>query len=505
MMRDYGRFAPDARVGIVHGEGIPIALEGPAALRGLGEAQALVAEIGERHRGRGRKPSGPKLLARDRGKGKPAVYAIYDRGKYVATTGVTDLAAAQKALTLQIIQTALPSHMIADPRSIRLDAVLEWRIAQVEMDQALSETTRQRKLRILDHALRFVGSGVIGDLPRLTFNAWVAFRMKELQGLGRRLPDGTREREPINGKFVSAQTAGSEGKIIQEALTIYLAAHGLPALTKWTGRIKTSRRTRVLNRNEIAAMLWACRGRRRAGPGETSRNGWLAEWVEDPETGERRLCYVICKDKRAAYENIALLIRIGIEAGCRESEMRALRIMPHQEDGWVDFQKNILHRGGISRDGKGKPRYSSEVPKRLITLLEHRKAVCIARGATTFLCDADGEPCRRSLHELFLDVVDDAGLGETDVTQHTLRHTVCTELAHEHGLSIPDAARYVGMSVEAFFRTYVKAVDVVKGRAVDVQTRRQFARDQVMAPRHSPSTPISLDRSPSILRRSKRR
>lgn len=116
--------------------------------------------------------------------------------------------------------------------------------------------------------------------------------------------------------------------------------------------------------------------------------------------------------------------------------------------GWVDLDRGVFYRRPTGTRETNKRQPPVRLPSRLLAHLRRWASLRLANRA---IVEWNGEPVKR-INKAFRSVRKAAGLG-SDVVPHTLRHTAATWLA-QSGVSIWEAAGFLGMTAETFERVY---------------------------------------------------
>lgn len=140
-------------------------------------------------------------------------------------------------------------------------------------------------------------------------------------------------------------------------------------------------------------------------------------------------------------------IMLGLYTGRRRESLLTLQWKPNDSGGWVDLAKGYIHFDPVGRRRTKKRRGTIRLPKRLLLHLRY-----IRRRTITHVIEHEGQPVG-SVKRSFATACRAAGI--TDVTPHTMRHTVATWLAQQ---SVPtrEAADYLDMTTDTYERIYRK-------------------------------------------------
>jgi integrase len=147
-------------------------------------------------------------------------------------------------------------------------------------------------------------------------------------------------------------------------------------------------------------------------------------------------------------QHVARFILLGLYTGTRAAAIAAASPYPADGRSWVDLENGAFYRlaGGKKATTKRQP------PVRLpLHLLAHMRRWKRKEIATSHFVEFNGKPVQ-SVTTGFRTAVAATQL-EGGVTPHTLRHTAATWLML-NGVSIWEAAGFLGMSPELLERTY---------------------------------------------------
>lgn len=210
---------------------------------------------------------------------------------------------------------------------------------------------------------------------------------------------------------VKPGTSRKELKFLQAAINHWHKESPLVAVPKVTLPPPGSRRERVLERNEVARMLWACR--------------------------------------RLKLPHVARFILIGIYTGTRHDAILRLRWFAGLSGGHADIERGILFRRGSGEQETSKRRPPARLSERLRSHMAHWRN--IDNENLSHIIHRHGQPLAH-IHKPFRRVVKAAGLG-TDVTPHVLRHTCASWLLWK-GVPVWEVAGIIGATNDLVDNTY---------------------------------------------------
>jgi hypothetical protein len=234
-------------------------------------------------------------------------------------------------------------------------------------------------------------------------------------------------------------------------------------------RRKRKKALRWLSRDELARLLWACRGRQWDRNANGGKGGWRTKTYIDADGNVRTTRIIARSHIIEARRALTRAIRIGYRVGCREEVIRALAWGRYAKLGGFDVDdegEGWLHRRGYQEEDTNKARPSSEVPALLAWLLriwkradgksKRRSARQIELGAVR------PRPIKYVVHKRYGEgfksplvlgpVARDAGLGR-GIGMHVLKHTA-VEYAHEMRVGITAAAAMLGTTKETLLECY---------------------------------------------------
>lgn len=189
-------------------------------------------------------------------------------------------------------------------------------------------------------------------------------------------------------RLVQSSTARRELKTLQAAINHWHRESPLAAVPKVTLPPEGARRERVLERNEVAAMLRAAR--------------------------------------RLKLNHVARFILIGVYTGTRHVAILRLRWEESLSCGHIDSERGVIFRRGAAERETSKRRPPVQVPKALLGRVRRWKNADLEEVCPGHVVHYNGQPILK-MKRAWAHVVKEAGLGK-DVTPHVLRHTCASHL-----------------------------------------------------------------------------
>ena len=215
---------------------------------------------------------------------------------------------------------------------------------------------------------------------------------------------------PTLRRPVTSSTVRRELKTLQAAINHWHRESPLVAVPKVTLPEEGARRERVLERNEVAAMLRAAR--------------------------------------RLGFDHVVRFILIGVYTGTRHNAILNLRWDSAHTGGHLDLERRIIYRRGSGERETSKRRPPVSIPLRLYA---HLKRWSRDKGLGGRVITFHGSPILK-MKRAWAKTIKEAGLGR-DVTPHVLRHTCASWLLWE-GKTIWDVAGIIGADASTVERVY---------------------------------------------------
>jgi integrase len=330
------------------------------------------------------RPSKGARLYVKRLKGRAPVYVIRDGAKEISTgCSLSDVERASQALRDYLAANYRPDTHERQLSNIGCADVLMLYFKDLPADSPSRETIKYH-VKALN---AYWGDKSLADVKGSTCREYLGHRTTGLT---------------FRGGFVKPSTARQELKTFQAAINHWHRESPLEAVPKVTLPKTESRRERWLTRDEVAALLKACR--------RLSREGRKAAKGATQHTD---------------YSHVARFILIGIYTGTRHDAIIRLRWEASEKHGHIDRGICVLFRRGSTETDTSKRRPPVRISGGLRSHLDrwHRKDEHRGIGAVVSHEGRHIIKMRRSWNT----VRKAAGLGE-DVTPHTLRHTAASWL-----------------------------------------------------------------------------
>jgi integrase len=372
-----------------------------------------------------RPAKGARLYLRER-KGREPQWVIRDREREFGTgCGKGDLRGAENALAHYLTERFKADTGKRDLDRITVAEVLALYGSEIAPHRASAE--------------------LIGYHMDALLSFWAGKSLAQVKGSSCRAYVEHRE----NGrKPVKAATAKRELKTLGAAINHWHRESALPAVPRVTLPVVVSRRERVLERDEVAALLRAAR--------------------------------------KLGAKHVARFILIGLYTGTRHNAILGLRWQSAFTGGHIDIERGIIYRRGVGERETSKRRPPAAIPRRLMAHLRRWLSMDQSRGAARVIL-YQGRSILK-MKRAWASVVKEAGLGK-DVTPHVLRHT-CATWALWAGQTIWDVAGLIGADASTVERVYGHH------RRVSGAFQGQELSKLVGAAGFEPATPTPPEKSP---------
>lgn len=360
---------------------------------------------------------GPRLYLRKR-PGQASVYVIRD-GETEVSTGcaATDVDGASQAL-----RDYLADHFRPDTAERSLNRISCAEVLMLYLTDLPADSPTRHTIRYHVKALSaYWGEKSLADVKGSTCRAFI---------LQRTMPNGLRGSQSgethSTQKLVKSSTARQELKTFQAAINHWHRESPLSAVPKVSLPKPGARRERVLERSEVARMLWACR--------RLSREGHKAAKGAVQYTD---------------YSHVARFILIGLYTGTRHNAILALRWQRNPSSGYIDLDRGIIFRRGDNEPETTKRRPPVRINPTLSRFL--RAARKSEDDEVSYVVSGSGTRIQK-LRRAWNTVRRSAGLGP-DVTPHTLRHT-CVSWHLWDGKTTWEVGQIVGADASTIDRVY---------------------------------------------------
>lgn len=343
-----------------------------------------------------RPSKGPRLYLRKR-KGSAPVYVIRD-GTNEISTGCADVAAASERLKEYLARTFRPETGQRSLNKIYVSEVLVLYLTDLPADSPSRETIKYHVKALSG----FWGEKSLADVKGSTCRAYLEHRTGVRSSTSH--PQNLiPPKPPLTVRGIKSSTARQELKTLQAAINHWHRESPLEAVPKVTLPKASSRRERVLERSEVARLLWACQNLSKHG--RNAPNGAI---------------------QYTDYTHVARFILIGIYTGTRHDRILRLRWTHSDTGGHPDLERGVIYRRGVSEKETSKRGPPVRIPPQLHGALVRWKRHDENLGGRVPVVNYKGHPVDR-MKRAWNTVREAAGLGE-DVTPHTLRHTCASWL-----------------------------------------------------------------------------
>jgi integrase len=338
-------------------------------------------------------------------KGRKSLWLIRDGGFQRSTGyGVDEREKAEEALA-DYITSRRPDTSRRYTHEIGVAEVLNL----YQMDIPINKPSRELTGYLVANLLQYWGGKSLAEVKGSTCRAYLEYRTH-----GSKLknsPTSLISPDSRTHKSVTPSTVRRELKVLSAAINHWHRESPLVAVPKVSLPEEGERRERVLERSEVARMLWACRKRK--------------------------------------YGYVARFILIGIYTGTRKRALLSLRWSSALTGGHVDLERGIIFRRGSAERETSKRRPPVQISRRLRGHLVRWAAIDAEKFPQVVHFSGAGI---HSLKRAWATIRKDAGLGP-EVTPHVLRHTCCSWLLWE-GKTIWDVAGIVGADATTIERVY---------------------------------------------------
>jgi integrase len=338
-----------------------------------------------------RRSKGARLYLYER-EGREPVYVIRDGSRSISTgCGAGDVEGANRALGAYLEKTFRPDTRERDLARIP--------VAEVLTMYARDQPPDKPSLALIGYHLKaltpFWGDKFLSDVKGSTCRKYQASRCGS-----------------ANAPGVASSTVRRELKSLQAAINHWHRESPLVAVPKVTLPPEGERRERVLERSEVARLLWAAR--------------------------------------KLKLPHVARFILIGVYSGTRHAAILGLRYQCALHGGHVDLDRGVIYRRGSAEKETSKRRPPVSCPRRLLAHLARWRRLDDG-GRASHVIHFDGQRIAK-MKRAWASVVKEAGLGR-DVTPHVLRHTCASWLLWE-GKTIWDVAGIIGADASTVERVY---------------------------------------------------
>jgi integrase len=335
------------------------------------------------------RPSKGARLYVKRLKGRAPVYVIRDGAKEIGTgCAVSDVERAQQALRDYLAANYRPDTHERQLGNIGCADVLMLYFKDLPADSPSRDTIKYH-VKALN---AYWGDKSLADVKGSTCREYISHRTNALN---------SHVQSSASAKStVKPSTARQELKTFQAAINHWHRESPLEAVPKVSLPKAESRRERWLTRDEVAALLKACR--RLTREGRKAAKG-AVQFTD--------------------YSHVARFILIGIYTGTRHDRIVKLRWSVSDRSGYIDLDRAILYRSGKDERLSSKRSPPVRIGERLHSHLQ-RFCATDRKDGSLAVVHVNGHPIAK-MRRAWNTVRKAAGLGE-DVTPHTLRHTAAS-------------------------------------------------------------------------------
>ncbi len=366
----------------------------------------------------------PRLKLRRARKGRRAIWVIKDCEREISTgAGQSERGKAEIALANYLIKNRRPAFGDGHPDQVLIgDCLAEY------CEKHGPTIARPAGLALeVERLAEFFGDRFVSEITEQLCRGYLDWRCAQAD-----------KRAILNkGRLIKPTTARRELVTLSAALNWCFRNRHLDRPVIVNLPKVAERRERYLNRQEVAALLWAALGFNR----DRTRNRFRIN------------------------RHLARFILIATYTGTRHDAILRLQWMPSTSGGWFDLNTGILYRRPQDAIETNKRRTPSPIPPRLMPHLRRWRKL-----STQYVIEYDGKPIASQLRRAWSGARMMAGLGP-DVTPHVLKHT-CATLMLQNRVSTWDVAGVLGTSEAVIRKTYGHHSVEHLRTAVDTWSRR---------------------------------
>jgi integrase len=271
-------------------------------------------------------------------------------------------------------------------------------------------------------------------------------------GRKKKAGDGTTEQKPAKignrgNKTLSYTYIQELFGWLRAATGSYLRDRGVYWMPHMALPTATVSRDEFVCRDDVARMLWSCRGRIWL----YAVGGWIK--VRKIVDGVERLVNYIDHDLAEQARGLARALLLMVYTGIRKTACKNLLWKVHATRGHIDPVEGILYRVGHKELATNKNRKpTSYLLDRIHQHVRRWHAADTKRGYEQIVRNKKGVRYTSAFDVIFDSVVDAAGLPK-QIVVHTLRHTCATWQAII-GVPIQAAADLIGVEMDTLEDTY---------------------------------------------------
>lgn len=363
-----------------------------------------------------RRDAGGKIIAN-------ASWVIKDGGRHISTgCGAGESEDAERKLAAYITEKYDPERRLRDIDTIDIADVIHVYLTDCSARQARPEKLAERCERLIE----WWGGKPLSKVTAKTCRDYASHRGN----------DGGSRRD-LEDLRAAIRHHAKEG-FHRGEVRVTLPEKGEP-------------RDRWLTRDEAAKLLWAC---------------WRAR--EEQTRSRRDEPGPALPTKRWTHRHLARFVLIGLYTGTRSGAILSASFKAGAGRSYIDIESGLFYRlpEGARRTNKRQP--PVPIPPRLLAHMRRWHETVSGSG---HLVQHHGAAIK-SVKTAFSSALEKAGL-EGRISPHTLRHTAATWLM-QAGVSIWDAAGFLGMSPEMVEKTYGHHhPDYLRNAAMAIGTARK--------------------------------
>lgn len=334
--------------------------------------------------------------------GREAEWIILDRGRQHRTgCAAGDSGGAERVLQAYLAAQHRIDWSDHDPDRVSVAAVLTHYAAG---DHARGLRRKDTVRAAVKQLGRFFIGRKVGQITPELCKAYRAHRAA--------MPRAQYTKDPANAPRVGDPMIRRELEVLQAAIGVAYEDRKLKYRVPVWRPDPPPARERFLERDEIAALVWAA-------------------WRQD----------------QSRSKHLARFILVSFYTGSRAAALLSLQWMANTTGGWVNLEQGVIYRKARAETETDKRRPPVGISRRLAAHLSRWRP----KNRKGHVIEADGAPVK-SVRRAFHTARVAAGLGD-DVIIHTLRHTFASH-AIMNGVSFGEVAEAIGSTEQIVKRVY---------------------------------------------------